>query len=301
MSKDIPEELLHLAAYLNQSDEDRAIEILCSGSFLLSVDERVELAQKALLNLSGKEATEVEAFLAHLEDDPDDDDLRFSDLACGYGEVHWALARAGGQEMVVKLLDRFTQSGMDEEQPSWRFLDYRGTYPRDWLFHCTDAGQDVISEGFIRGVEDVSKLGLTVHLPAVDRSFPGFNFAYPADAFNRYAFDRGSCRYGKNVLLFRAPYVEVWHYTDEEPQAIFWGPSATDIILLTEVSRGYYMLELEPPDDLDDEDYNYDDWVIEASSVDELIEQVEARMDHVPRRPNPFDPETLGSLKRRLT
>lgn len=297
----IPDELRHLASYLGQSDENKAMEVLCSGAFLLSGDERASFAERALGELSGKSAARVEAFLEHLEDDPDDDDGVFFDLACGYDDVHRALARDDSGNLVMEMLDRFTRFAMDEEQPSWSYLDYRGTRPRGWLLHCTSAGGDVSVDGFIRGVPDVTKLGLTTHLGDIEKDLPGYNFAYEADRFNRYAFDRnGVCRYGGDVLLFRAPYVETWHRTDEEPQAIFWGPSATDIILLTEVSRGYYMLELDPPADLDDDDYDYDDWVIEASSVDELIEKVEERMEHVPRLPNPFDPEPRSRIRRRV-
>jgi len=302
-AESIPSELEYLRSYLEQSDEDRALELLCTAAWLLDGEEKIELVQAALdsRQLSPANAKHAQELLEDLDADPQDDDNLFSQFVCDYGDIAKAIVSVKGTDLVDDLLPRFHQAGVDEEQPSWHYLDYRGTEPRGWLVHCTNEGGEIAGDGFTFGVSDLSKLGLTTRLSKLDKLEAGYNFAYEADVFDRYGWDRsGRCRYGGDIILFRAPYVDTWHYTDEEPQAIFWGPSATDIILITEASDRSYMLELEPPDDLPDDEYDYDDWTIYANSLEDLIEQIESRYEHVPRLPNPFDPEPSSRVRRRV-
>ena len=84
----------------------------------------------------------------------------------------------------------------------------------------------------------MSKLGLTTHLGDFDKKYGGYNFAYLLSDFVRYAkgdYSRGSrgYKYGDEAVIFRASGIKVWHHGDQEPQVIFYGNTATNIIPIT--------------------------------------------------------------------
>ena len=83
---------------------------------------------------------------------------------------------------------------------------------------------------------ELETLGLTTY-HSFDKKSGGYNFAFTLNDYERYGKNRsfGSYRgwkYGKEAVMFHASGVKTWHWGDEEPQVIFWGPSARDIVLI---------------------------------------------------------------------
>lgn len=123
----------------------------------------------------------------------------------------------------------------DVGYPTWNYVDYRSIVKNQWLIHFSDSSQNIYhDQKFSNGVYDYTRLGLTKHLPDSEKDFGGYNFAYLLSDYNRYGRDRGRWKYGKEAVVFKASGVQVWHYGDQEPQVIFWGPSAFDIVYIRE-------------------------------------------------------------------
>ena len=125
----------------------------------------------------------------------------------------------------------------DSEYPAWSYFDENPTLVKNqWLIHFTDDADGIAREGFKYGVDDMTKLGLTTHLGDFDKKYGGYNFAYTIGEFNKYAkgnYSRGKYKYGKEAVVFNASGIKVWHYGDEEPQVIFYGNTARNIIPIT--------------------------------------------------------------------
>jgi len=233
-------ELRELSDYLNSSEAERARELLETGAFLLPVEKRRYLVVQVLPNLRGKAREHALWYLQHLDTDPDDDDNEFEDLA-GRPAFSKAVVDAGEIDFVPYVLRELAGDVRESETPSWQFLEYRGELPRGWLVHCTPSGVEIASRGFTYGVQDKTKLGLTVHLDPYFKTGAGYNFAFTPDALDQlgYLNDEG-CPYGSDLVLFRAPSVAVWHKTDKEHQAVFWGPDAQDLSAFRLVGSDVY-------------------------------------------------------------
>lgn len=151
-------------------------------------------------------------------------------------------------DALLELRDDFADPYLfPEELPSWWYLSPSwGQESYDWLIHFSDDAYDIAGEGFCRGVPYPDKLGLTTHLDDFAFDVEGYNFAYPAGVATRYGFIRGAPKYGKRAVLFRAPYMLFDHFADGEPQAIFWGPSARDIVVI-DFDHKEPVLEVDPP------------------------------------------------------
>jgi hypothetical protein len=122
----------------------------------------------------------------------------------------------------------------DSEYPAWTYFGKPELIKNQWLIHFTDNAQDIARNGFKYGVDDMTKLGLTTHLGEFDKKYGGYNFAYKLSDFSIYGkgnYSHGSgYKYGKEAVVFNASGIKVWHYGDEEPQVIFYGKTAKDII-----------------------------------------------------------------------
>jgi hypothetical protein len=125
----------------------------------------------------------------------------------------------------------------DEEYPAWSyFSDSVQLVKKHWLIHFTDDADGIAKEGFKYGVDDMSKLGLTTRLGEFEKKYGGYNFAYTLDDFVRYGRNNNRSRgykYGKEAVVFKASGIKVYHYGDEEPQVIFYGNTANNIIPIT--------------------------------------------------------------------
>lgn len=121
--------------------------------------------------------------------------------------------------------------GRDPETPSWAFMQFRDRLDGAWLVHFSDRAGDICTDGFEKGVMDPTKLGLTGQLHPADREREGYNFAFTVgevDDYGQYSRSH-EWKYGSEAVVFQADAVKVWHFGDEEPQAIFWGPSARNM------------------------------------------------------------------------
>ena len=133
-----------------------------------------------------------------------------------------------------------------EELPAWSFFSAPEIVKNQWLIHFTssDNAYDIYKNGFTKGVEEINKLGLTTQLGEFDKKYGGYNFAYKANNFKRYASGRHGYKYGDTAVLFKASGIQVWHQGDEEPQVIFYGNTATNTNIIEETG-GEWVLESE--------------------------------------------------------
>ena len=129
------------------------------------------------------------------------------------------------------------------DYPAWVHFDDDDVeiITNQWLIHFTDDALSVARDGFKYGVDDITKLGLTKHLGQYDKQYGGYNFAYLLKDFPRHAernYTRGGgYKYGDEAVVFRASGIRVYHHSDNEPQVIFFGKYAKDIIPITEGDR----------------------------------------------------------------
>lgn len=122
----------------------------------------------------------------------------------------------------------------DSEYPAWSYFDdHPQIIKNQWLIHFTNDAEGVAANGFKYGVDDMTKLGLTTHLGEFDKKYGGYNFAYLLSDFPKYAKTRDGYKYGKEAVIFNASGIKVYHYGDEEPQVIFYGNTAKNIISIT--------------------------------------------------------------------
>lgn len=124
----------------------------------------------------------------------------------------------------------------NSDYPAWSYFDDNPKLvKKQWLIHFTDNADSIVKSGFKYGVSDMTKLGLTTHLGEFAKKYGGYNFAYLLSDFPKYASGRFGYgyKYGKEVVIFNASGIKVWHFGDEEPQVIFYGNTATNIIAIT--------------------------------------------------------------------
>jgi hypothetical protein len=123
----------------------------------------------------------------------------------------------------------------DSEYPAWTYFDNSPQIIKNqWLIHFTKDAEAIQSDGFKYGVDDMTRLGLTTRLGEFDKQYGGYNFAYTLSDFPRYAKSdqgwRDEYKYGDEVVVFNASGIRVWHHGDGEPQVIFYGNTAKNII-----------------------------------------------------------------------
>jgi len=149
-------------------------------------------------------------------------------------EQHYPEIFNGFATWLLDKIEDHTLNIMASEYPSWAFLDSGEIIKRQWLIHFTDYADDIAENGFTRGVYDYTKLGLTTSMGEFEKEHGGYNFAYTLDDFYRYGYDGWSkYKYGSEAVIFQASGIKAWHYSDQEPQVIFFGNTASNIIPLT--------------------------------------------------------------------
>lgn len=122
-----------------------------------------------------------------------------------------------------------------QDYPAWSFLSDPKLIKNQWLIHFTNYATEIARDGFKYGVEEMSKLGLTTSLGDFEKKYGGYNFAYTLGDFHRYGYKGGArYSYGKQAVIFRASGIQLWHSSDNEPQVIFYGNTAKNIIPITE-------------------------------------------------------------------
>ena len=129
----------------------------------------------------------------------------------------------------------------DAEYPAWSFFSDPTLIKNQWLIHFTNKSNQIGKEGFKYGVNEMDKLGLTTHLDEFEKKYGGYNFAYTLTDYLKYAKGRNTFKYGKEAVIFRASGIKLWHHADSEPQVIFYGNTATNIVPITEHYGDYYV------------------------------------------------------------
>lgn len=135
----------------------------------------------------------------------------------------------------------------EEEYPAWAYFDDNPTILKNqWLIHFTNDADGISKEGFKYGVDDMTKLGLTTRLGEFEKKYGGYNFAYTINDFPKY-YQRcytkgGGCKYGNEAVVFNASGIKLWHHGDGEPQVIFYGNTARNIIPITSGENNDYAI-----------------------------------------------------------
>ena len=153
----------------------------------------------------------------------------------------------------------------DSEYPAWSYFDDSPTIVKNqWLIHFTNDAYSIANNGFKYGVYDMTKLGLTTSLGEFYKKYGGYNFAYLLGDFDRYAKNRHGYKYGEEAVVFRASGIKTWHYGDQEPQVIFYGNTATNIIPVTKGESGNWEIVNKKTDNVlfsSDELQKVADWI----------------------------------------
>lgn len=118
----------------------------------------------------------------------------------------------------------------DADVPTWAHMNFIKILRNKWLVHLTDNADGVVKDGFIYGVDNIDKLGLTTYMGDFDKSYGGYNFAYDINDVERFGISGNGYKYGSEAVFFRASGAKISHYGDEEDQVIFYGKTATDRI-----------------------------------------------------------------------
>lgn len=121
-----------------------------------------------------------------------------------------------------------------EDYPAWTFYDLHGIVKNQWMIHFTEYAEDIAKDGFTHGVYDIDRLGITSSVSDFEKKYGGYNFAYDVNDYKRHYKNSFGNKYGSEAVLFRCSGIKLWHNGDEEPQIIFWGDRAKNIIPITE-------------------------------------------------------------------
>ena len=216
LSEYVTEPVSALAKYLNSSEEDKKVELAFAYpqyiyQFLGAGISDDEEALDAVERLYSKDRTKFNEFANHV----------------------YNLYSRG---IISK--DNLSISGY----PTWQYMDFRGYVKNQWLIHFSDNAYDIWhSQTFKYGYDDFTALGLTTFLSKDIKKHGGYNFAYDTSDYLRYgrsSFRSGEWKYGKEAVLFRASGIKVWHNGDEEPQVVFEGRTAKDIVYIENTDPG---------------------------------------------------------------
>ena len=157
------------------------------------------------------------------------------------GIVKWLMAKIEERDQdkfIVFMQDFGIETAMI---PSWFFLSQPTLVKNQWLVHGTGRmdGRMMAKRGFIKGINDPTKLGLTTWLSG-KKIGDGYNFAYTPEDFAQYGLDDNELKYGDGTfLVFRASGIRCWHVADDEYQVIFHGKTARDIVFVDELMGTY--------------------------------------------------------------
>lgn len=145
-------------------------------------------------------------------------------------------------EMSSRIADAMTQQDIDSfyghisdtspgEMPSSALMGLqthmgrRGYMPPDeWLIHFSDDADEIWQTGFKYGQPNMDRLALTSHQHKAQKSTGGYDFAFVASGRDAATAAKNS-KYGRHAVMFKAAGIPIYHYSDEETQVVFWGPS----------------------------------------------------------------------------
>jgi len=224
-------EIIQLRDYLRQTDKEKGYEVLFLAP-LMFYDWLNNNSTNSLALEAQDEIDEALGLTGKWNKSPDRLDLQehyeVMDFHGKYAPLMVPFLREGGWE----------DSVFESDKPSWHFMDFRSIVKNQWMIHFTGKGaRRVAREGFRFGVDDVTRLGLTTTIDHSLKAYGGYNFAYHLDDYLRFGRghrSRGGWKYGKEAVLFRASGAKIYHYGDSEPQVVFTGKTARDIVPIEE-------------------------------------------------------------------
>jgi len=141
--------------------------------------------------------------------------------------------RSSGDDVIRSFNEFALHNASEEETPPSTVFSGPRLLKDVWLIHHTDASS-IDDTGFRLGVQSQEGLSYTGGGHTFAGQRPGYNFAYLPSDHERYGFSRGQPRYGSNIYALWVPYaIHAYHVNDQEPQVIFWGPSARNIVKIS--------------------------------------------------------------------
>jgi hypothetical protein len=243
----VDQNITRLQKYLDSNREEKIEEIF----YMIGLDKFVPWFIETDVNKTG----DVGILYDYTEEEDDILEDAEDDFLTGFKSRHPEFYEEMHDYVNKKFEDReldslFQRFGIDyAEYPSWYYLDAVDIVKNQWLVHGTDESNlnSLKSSGFIKGVDDYTKLGLTTWFKGDSgiKSYPGYNFAYTVADFEKYGYtQQHGLTYGDAVVVFRASGLRCYHVGDREFQVIFNGRTATDIVpVFQEIGDGdWYIL-----------------------------------------------------------
>ena len=237
-------DVVRLQQYLNSTPEQKADEIAGMIGYKQIIDDYFiknrGLYPKEINWNAGKETMSVTQLYANTLALGKWDVLKQTDPVLYGAIVDWFMDKIYGEEQsFMSFMNGF---GIQPEQiPSWFYLHEPTLVKNQWLVHGTSRmdGRMMARKGFIKGIDDPRKLGLTTWMQG-KKIGEGYNFAYTPEDFAQYGVDGSEIKYGDGTfLVFRASGIRCWHQSDEEFQVIFHGKTARDIVFVDEMMGTY--------------------------------------------------------------
>ena len=237
-------DVVKLQQYLNSTDEQKADEIVGMIGYKQIIDDYFiknrGLYPKEINWNAGKETMSVTQLYANTLTLGKWGVLKQTDPVLYGAIVDWLMDKIYGEEQsFMSFMQGF---GIQPAQiPSWFYLHEPTLVKNQWLVHGTTRmdGRMMARKGFIKGIADPTKLGLTTWMQG-KKIGDGYNFAYTPDDFAKYGVDGVELKYGDGTfLIFRASGIRCWHNADDEYQVIFHGKTARDIVFVDEMMGTY--------------------------------------------------------------
>ena len=132
------------------------------------------------------------------------------------------------------------------DAPTHVYMEHERDLGDTWLIHFTKPAnvRKIQQNGFQYGMQDPDAIGFTTHVPKHLKKGPGYSFAYTVRDYPEFlVHPDGAERWHKGAVLFRAEALYVRHKTDNDYQAIFWGPAAYDIVALLPTKDTYAIVD----------------------------------------------------------
>jgi len=237
-------DVVRLQQYLNSTPEQMADEIAGMIGYKQIIDDYFiknrGLYPKEINWNAGKETMSVTQLYANTLALGKWDVLKQTDPVLYGAIVDWFMDKIYGEEQsFMSFMNGF--GIQPAEIPSWFYLHEPTLVKNQWLVHGTSRmdGRMMARRGFIKGINDPTKLGLTTWLQG-KKIGDGYNFAYTPEDFAKYGVDGSEIKYGDGTfLVFRASGIRCWHDADDEYQVIFHGKTARDIVFVDEMMGTY--------------------------------------------------------------
>lgn len=213
----VSNDLIYLKKYLTMSNWEQKIELVNNHPYLIKSfakqysDPQIK---KYILNNQNEDWEIVEEFKSKFPEE-------FKDfLDWSYGQL---------SKNVINPL------------PTWYVMQYENIVKNQWLIHFSNYSEQIwLDQTFKFGISDLEKLGYTTAYTQESKKHGGFNFAYDIKDYAKYgrgSYRSGTWKYGDEAVLFKASGVKAHHYGDEEPQVIFIGNTAKDIVYLQHINE----------------------------------------------------------------